>query len=96
MDYTTCLPGLTRERTSQNPQEGPPPGTRKGGTPRTRGTALSFGAPEPLPFVRVGHPDNGSGVLRTGSYRWSLPVDVDAARPASRRATGIRNGEQET
>ena len=31
-----------------------------------------------------------------GSYRWSLPCDDDAARPASSRATGMRNGEQET
>lgn len=28
--------------------------------------------------------------------RLSLPLDWAAARPASRRATGIRNGEQET
>lgn len=31
-----------------------------------------------------------------GGQRWSLPSDWVAARPASRRATGMRNGEQET
>ncbi|SCF77753.1 hypothetical protein GA0115259_102416 [Streptomyces sp. MnatMP-M17] len=30
------------------------------------------------------------------AYRESLPADDAAARPASSRATGIRNGEQET
>lgn len=30
------------------------------------------------------------------SQRESLPLDSAAARPASRRATGIRNGEQDT
>ncbi|GHF72758.1 hypothetical protein GCM10018787_21740 [Streptomyces thermodiastaticus] len=29
-------------------------------------------------------------------YRWSLPSAWQAARPASSRATGMRNGEQET
>ncbi len=31
-----------------------------------------------------------------GNHRESLPADDAAARPASSRATGIRNGEQET
>ncbi|MFF4346588.1 sensor histidine kinase [Streptomyces sp. NPDC001530] len=47
---------------------------------------------------RVGEGRNDRRRLRWSSLgqRWSLPFAVDAARPASRRATGIRNGEQET
>lgn len=47
--------------------------------------------------------DEGRPVLRQPAesvalppHRLSLPRDSAAARPASRRATGMRNGEQET
>lgn len=40
-------------------------------------------------------PSGGPGSF-SPAYRWSLPCEEDAARPASSLATGIRNGEQET
>ena len=36
------------------------------------------------------------GGHRPGPQRWSDPADSIAARPASRRAIGTRNGEQDT
>lgn len=76
-----------------------PPKTQKAAPP-ARGAAFCFVGRNRRPSVRVGRgqaavPGSGRGVA-AGGYRWSLPVDCDAARPASRRATGMRNGEQET
>ncbi|GHG25382.1 hypothetical protein Shyd_24890 [Streptomyces hydrogenans] len=43
-----------------------------------------------------GGPGGFTGPRGPSGQRLSLPFDSAAARPASRRATGIRKGEQET
>lgn len=40
--------------------------------------------------------DQPAPVANGPRQRLSLPVLIAAARPASKRATGMRNGEQET
>lgn len=69
---------------------------RRGGTPH-KVPPRFFRTPDPSTAGEGRTVVDGPGVRpAAGGYRWSLPFDVDAARPASRRATGIRNGEQET
>ncbi|AOT58769.1 hypothetical protein A4G23_01588 [Streptomyces rubrolavendulae] len=84
------------------------PAKRRDGTDTSaqRCPPRPFHDPEPPPIGEGRVTDGGSGACagpaagaprrdRTGQ-RLSLPADPAAARPASRRATGIRNGEQET
>ncbi|GGQ19696.1 hypothetical protein GCM10010233_41060 [Streptomyces pseudogriseolus] len=68
----------------------------RGGTPARVPPLLRD--PEPSPIGEGGRvTDDSSGVsVPRRAQRWSLPAAVTAARPASRRATGMRNGEQET
>lgn len=74
------------------------------GTPH-KGARPSRAPKPPAGSLRVqvlsglGDPATAAPVSFRGAgwrYRESLPVDSAAARPASSRATGIRNGEQET
>ncbi|GGS19422.1 hypothetical protein GCM10010238_04470 [Streptomyces griseoviridis] len=84
-----CGGRLTRARTAHT-------------EPFRAGNAREGGAPARVPpsLREPESPSAGEGGRVTGGgpevQRWSLPVDRTAARPASRRATGMRNGEQET
>lgn len=74
---------------------------REGAPPPHRVAPLLFRAPEPPPIGLEGRgpttaPGSGRAAVPPSAQRWSLPADWVAARPASRRATGMRNGEQET
>ncbi len=74
----------------------PEPGTTKRRRPRTgRRRSRLPGAVVGSVRVRVSRRRPRSPGRYSGQ-RLSLPFDSAAARPASRRATGIRNGEQET
>lgn len=64
---------------------------QRGSTPAQGAAPSSWTGADAASVLRVGDTASAPGL-----YRWSLPVEWDAARPASRRATGMRNGEQET
>ena len=72
----------------------------KAGTARcTTGPRPRSSRPAPPgPLGRRGHPAEGSAFRnrRHSCYLVSEPPPARAARPASRRATGTRNGEQDT
>ncbi len=73
------------------PESVPADHARRGGTPAQGAAPSSWTGTAAASVLRV-----GDTAAVPGLYRWSLPTECEAARPASRRATGMRNGEQET
>ena len=72
---------------------------QRGTVQHARTVPLEGGTPGP--FARLGGPSRGGPGVVTGqaplfAQRLSLPAVTMAARPASSRATGTRNGEQDT
>jgi hypothetical protein len=90
-------PGVLRARPTRGPgYRGPGPLGGPGICGPAHKQARDFRArPDRWAGVSRPRPSSGPGSF-SPAYRWSLPCEEDAARPASSRATGIRNGEQET